>query len=145
MVDKSKRTKAREYAFQMMYRYGMTGETPAQIPLTFWKPLGAIEPEVKDFAETLFRGAAAKASDSDAMIEKFLKNGWTFERMGEIEKNIMRVALFELLDGKSPYFAVLDDFVTLTKKFSDEAAAGLVNGILDNVRKSYSLSAGENA
>ncbi|QAR33065.1 transcription antitermination factor NusB [Geovibrio thiophilus] len=144
MADKSGRTKAREYAFQMMYRYSMTGEAPTQIPLTFWQPLGIIETDVKEFAESLFRGAASKAADSDAMIVKFLKNGWTFDRMGEIEKNIMRVAMFELLDGKSPYFAILDDFVTLTKKFGDETAAGLVNGILDNVRKTYSLSAGEN-
>lgn len=144
LADRSKRTKSREYAFQMMYRYGITGEAPVDIPPTFWEPTGEKDTEVKEFAERLFKGAAAKAADSDELIGKFLSKGWTFERMGEVEKNMMRVALFELIEGKSPHFAVLNDFVGLTKKFSDEAAAGLVNGILDNVRKTYGLSVGEN-
>lgn len=144
MTDKSKRIKAREYAFQMMYRFCMTEEAPIEIPESFWSAYGSVDPRVKEFAEFLFKGAASKQSDNDALIEKFLRNGWTLERMGEVEKNMMRVALFELLDGESPYFAVLDDFVTLTKKFSDDSSAGLVNAILDNVRKSYNLSAGKN-
>lgn len=143
MADRNKRTKSREYAFQMMYRYAMTGEAPIDIPASFWVPLDENDKETKEFAVNLFKGAASKVADSDALMEKFLTKGWTFERMGEIEKNIMRVALYELLEGKSPYFAVLDDFVGLTKKFSDESSAGLVNGILDNVRKTYGLSVGE--
>jgi N utilization substance protein B len=122
----------------------MTSEEPCVIPETFWLSLGEVKDSVKQFAEALFKGAALKAPEYDPIVEKFLKEGWTYDRLGEVEKNVMRVAVYELFECKAPYFAVIDDFVSIAKKYSDDQAAGLVNGILENIRKTYRLAAEKN-
>jgi N utilization substance protein B len=123
----------------MMYRFDVTDERSDLIPATFWEPLGEVPETVKDYAFDLFKHASYKVEAHDEIVKSHLKDGWNFDRIGDVEKNILRVALYELFEGNTPYYAVINDFVTLAKKFSDDKAASLVNGILDTLKKEYKL------
>ena len=132
-----KRSKAREFAVQMMYQSEMTGDEPQEVVDTFWlsfEPQGA---DISAFADELFIRAHAAREANDALIRQFLKEDWPFERLGEMEKSILRVALDELLNSATPAYAVLDEYVTLTRRFTDDKTASFVNGLLENVRGKF--------
>lgn len=129
-----KRTQAREFAVQMMYQSEMTGAGPAEVISTFWKSFDQQNEDITVFAESLFKGADAVKGETDVVVRQFLKEDWPFDRLGEMEKCILRVALNELLNSDTPTYAVLDDYVTLTRRFTDDKTASFVNGLLENVR-----------
>ena len=119
----------------------MTEEPAEKIPETFWEPVGKVSGKVKEFAFKLFSRAYPTYEATDDIVIRYLKEGWSFDRIGEVEKCVLRVAIPELLQGDTPHYAVIDDFVTITKRFSDDKAASLVNGILETVRKQYEVGA----
>ncbi len=129
-----KRTQAREFAVQMMYQSEMTGAGPAEVISTFWKSFDQQSEDITVFAESLFAGADAVKGETDGVVRQFLKEDWPFDRLGEMEKCVLRVALNELLNSDTPTYAVLDDYVTLTRRFTDDKTASFVNGLLENVR-----------
>lgn len=129
-----KRSKAREFAVQMIYQSEMTGEPAQEVIDTFWLSFDPQSAGITAFADELFSRAHAAKDASDALIRQFLKEDWPFERLGEMEKSILRVALDELLNSETPAYAVLDEYVTLTRRFTDDKTASFVNGLLDNVR-----------
>ena len=134
------RTKGRRYAFEMMYRYSISDEDPRIIAKTYWLSSDETSDEIKNFACDLFLGASGAVADNDEIIKSFIREDWNYERMGEVDKSIFRTAVYELFKGHAPYYAVINDFVTLARKYSDEKSASLVNGILENIRKKYNLS-----
>ncbi|PLX65798.1 MAG: transcription antitermination factor NusB [Denitrovibrio sp.] len=137
------RTRARKFAYMMMYQYFMADYTPEEITKNFWASVKESDEEVISFANELFSGAALSVSANDDIICKYIRSDWTYERMGDVEKSILRVAVYELFRLEAPYYAVINDFVTLAKKYSEEKSAALVNGILENIRKNYNLSEGK--
>lgn len=134
------RTKGRKYAFEMMYRYAISDDDPRIIIKTFWMSEPEESEDIRTFACDLFLGASNDVDQNDDIIKTFIREDWNYDRMGEIDKSILRVAVYELFSRKAPYYAVVNDFVTLAKKFTDEKSASLVNGILENIRKKYNLS-----
>lgn len=127
----------------MMYQYFMADYTAEEITKNFWASVKEEDQEVIDFANTLFTGASETVSANDEIISKYIRSGWTYERMGEVEKDILRVAVYELFRQEAPFYAIINDFVTLARKYCDPKSAGLVNGILENIRKNYNLSEGK--
>jgi N utilization substance protein B len=134
------RTRGRKFAYMMMYQYMITEDLPQKITKNFWDSVSEDDAEVRQFACDLFMGAAAAVTANDEIIVQYIRNDWNYDRMGEVEKDILRVAVFELFRQQAPYYAVINDFVTLARKYSDEKSASLVNGILENIRKKYNLS-----
>ena len=132
-----KRTQAREYAVQMMYQSEILESDPVQVKALFWKSIDFPEESVAEFAEILFTDAFSRREDHDRTVASFLKDNWPFERLGEMEKCILRVAVDELLHSNTPDYAVLDEYVTLTKRFTDEKTASFVNGLLENIRNTF--------
>lgn len=124
----------------MMYQYIMTDHAPVDITKTFWGSVKEDEQDVVEFANRLFQGAAASMAANDEIICKYIRKDWTYDRMGEVEKDILRVAVHELFRQEAPFYAVINDFVTIARKYCDEKSASLVNGILENIRKNYNLS-----
>jgi N utilization substance protein B len=133
------RTRARKFAYMMMYQFIITGSEPKNVVKTFWMSVKEEDQTVVDFANLLFTGAAEAIELNDGIICKYIREDWTYERMGEIEKDILRVAVYELFRQEAPFYAIINDFVTLAKKYCDDKSASLVNGILENIRKSYKL------
>lgn len=124
----------------MMYQCVISDATVNETRKTFWLSAEEkVDQETIDFAESLFVSAHGKMASTDSTITQFLKDGWPFDRMGEMEKNVLRIAIVELLDGQAPVYAVLDDYTTLARRYSDEKTASFVNGLLENVRKAFQV------
>ena len=134
-----KRTKAREIAIQMMYCAEITEETPENVLKNFWDSIDDIDSSVKEFAVELFTKSYETTEKNDELIKQFISKTWTFDRIGIIEKNILRLALTELFDEDTPIYAIMDDYVTLLKSFTDVKTASFINGILENIRNKFSI------
>ncbi|MGH9703122.1 MAG: transcription antitermination factor NusB [Candidatus Acidiferrales bacterium] len=132
----SLRRKSREFALQMLFQWDLGKQKPADIEKTFWKSARG-EDSTRKFATELFEGAAAKADASDQLIEQFARD-WKLERFAAVDRNILRLAIYELKSGTAPPNVVLDEAVELAKKFSAEESVPFVNGILDAILKSES-------
>jgi transcription antitermination protein NusB len=116
------RKDARRTAVFLLFQWDVTGT-----------PLGSLyEGEVDPFAQELAEGVLAKASELDERISA-AAIGWPADRLGAVERNVLRVALFELDRGEPPVEVVLDEAVRLSKRYASEDAAKLVNGILGRI------------
>jgi len=113
------RREARRAAVFMLFQWDVTG-----------RPLGSLyEGEVDDYTRQLADAVTEHAAVLDARITS-ASDDWTADRLGAVERNVLRVALEELDEGEVPMEVVLDEAVTLAKRYASEDAARLVNGIL---------------
>jgi transcription antitermination protein NusB len=116
------RREARRAAVFVLYQWDVTGA-----------PLGSLyEGDVDEYTRMLSDAVAAHAPELDARITA-ASDEWPAERLGAVERNVLRVALEELDAGEVPYEAVLDEAVTLSKRYASEDAGRLVNGILGRI------------
>ena len=116
------RREARRAAVFMLYQWDVT-ETP----------LGSLyEDEVDDYSRRLTTAVTAHATELDARITA-ASDEWTADRLGAVERNILRVAIEELDEGEIPHEVVLDEAVTLAKRYASDDASRLVNGILGRI------------
>jgi transcription antitermination protein NusB len=129
----SLRRKSREFALQMLFEWDMASQKPAEIKRHFWKSARAAD-STRKFANELFEGAIAEAQASDKLVEKLSEN-WRLERLATVDRNILRLAIFELRSGTAPAKVVIDEALELAKKFSSAEAPAFLNGILDAARK----------
>jgi N utilization substance protein B len=127
------RTKAREFAMQMLFQWDMSRQDAAKLEAKFWRAAKA-EDSTRTFANKLFEGASRDADSLDALIVQHAKN-WRLERMAIIDRAVLRLAIYELRGGETPHKVVINEAVDLAKKFSSEDAGSFVNGILDAVHK----------
>lgn len=129
----SVRRKAREAALQALYKIDLSGGGPTGEGLE----LEALAPgtEARRYCETLVAGVASNRLALDSAIERHSEN-WSVERMPVVDRNILRIAAWELLYGKDvPYKVVIDEAVELAKKFGSEESGPFINGIVDRLRK----------
>jgi transcription antitermination protein NusB len=118
-VSTISRREARRAAVFMLFQWDVTG-----------KPLGSLyEGDVDDYTRHLSHAVTEHAGELDARITA-ASDDWTADRLGAVERNILRVALEELDEGEVPVEVVLDEAVTLAKRYASEDAGRLVNGIL---------------
>ena len=118
----SGRRAARRTALFLLSQWDVTGQ-----PLT---PL--YEGAVDSFARETAEAVAAQASELDERITA-ASEGWTADRLGAIERNILRIALYELDGEDVPDEVAIDEAVTLAKRYATDDAARLVNGILGRI------------
>ncbi len=129
-----KRTKAREYALQLLYRYDITQEAPIDFG-QFWQEQDEQDNEVKLFTQELVSGALQKLSEIDKKISGFAEN-WELNRMAVVDRNVLRMGSFELLYLKDiPSKVSINEAVDLAKKYSGEESGKFVNGILDRIKQ----------
>ena len=116
------RRAARRTALFLLYQWDVTGE-----------PLASLyEGEVDDWARETAEAVAVDAPDLDARITEAAE-GWTADRLGAIERNILRIAVHEVEGEDVPDEVAIDEAVTLTKRYATDDAAKLVNGILGRI------------
>lgn len=113
------RREARRTAVFLLYQWDLTGQ-----PLT-----SLYEGEVDSWASELAEAVAARAEELDGRVTA-AAIGWPADRLGALERNILRVALLELDRGEVPVEVAIDEAVTLAKRYASEDAGRLVNGIL---------------
>jgi N utilization substance protein B len=96
-------------------------------------PLGSLyEDEVDEYTRRLTDAVSAHAPELDARITA-ASDEWTADRLGAVERNVLRVAIEELNEGEIPREVVLDEAVTLAKRYASDDAGRLVNGILGRI------------
>ena len=128
------RRRARECALQMLFTIDMTGVDPADVFGTFWSHHEA-ERGVRAFSEELVTGVHAARDDLDARIVKVAKR-WRIERMAVVDRNVLRMALFEMdREPETPPAVVIDEAIEVARRFSNEESASFVNGVLDALRR----------
>jgi N utilization substance protein B len=86
------------------------------------------------FMEALARGTVAQAAEIDQLILKRAEN-WRLERMPIVDRNVLRMAIYEMRDMKTPPAVVIDEALELARRYSESDAVPFVNGVLDSVRK----------
>jgi len=129
-----KRTQAREYALQILYQIDVRNDPEDKILVDFWKNIET-EPEVSDFAAKLVIGTIRNKKKIDEMISKYASN-WKMSRMAVIDRNVLRMAAYELLFCEDiPPKVSINEAVDLAKKFGDTESGKFVNGILDKINK----------
>jgi N utilization substance protein B len=84
--------------------------------------------------ESLVRGAAAASKGIDERISAKSAN-WRIERMPAVDRNILRLAVFEMNQLKTPPAIVIDEALELARQFSGEESVAFINGVLDAVRR----------
>jgi N utilization substance protein B len=100
----------------------------------FWARRPAA-PAAREFADRLVRGAKAHQGEIDALIARFSEH-WELERTALVDRNILRVAIFELRWGvEVPPGVVIDEAIEIARRYSTEEATRFINGLLDRVRR----------
>jgi N utilization substance protein B len=128
----TRRTKARERALQALYQIDVAAEGIDEALGRFWKSFEPVEREVMDLAEALVRGVAAHRRAIDDTIERISTN-WRLDRMAKVDRNVLRLAVYELLRTDVPVKVVINEAIELGKKYGSESSGAFVNGVLDRV------------
>jgi N utilization substance protein B len=130
------RRQAREWAVQILYRLDLNpGELPPAFE-SFWADPGVeSDPTSRAFAEDLVRGVRAHAKEIDDTIKRCAEN-WELHRMAAVDRNVLRMAVHELLHcpGIPPVVAI-NEAVDIAKYFNSSESGRFVNGVLDRIRK----------
>ncbi len=138
-------------AMQMLYQHELGGSPLPQIFSSFEpsgypeegeaapRPAGVLARQTKKsfiYARRLVEGTMAHRPAIDDLIRRQAEN-WRLERMATIDRNILRLAIYEMLHESSvPKVVVVDEAIELAKKFGSESSARFVNGLLDGVLQS---------
>jgi N utilization substance protein B len=128
----ARRTKARERALQALYQIDVAAEGIDEALAAFWRSFEPVEREVKELAEVLVRGVAEHRRQVDEAIEDASAN-WRLDRMARVDRNVLRLAVYELLRTDVPVKVVINEAIELGKKFGSESSGAFVNGVLDKV------------
>jgi len=130
------RRKSRELAMQMLYQAEVGRQSPDQVRATFWKSGDPVEPEVRDFAEELFRIAQAEQPQIDELIATHSKH-WRVDRMPAVDRNLLRMAVAELIGIKStPFPVVINEALEIGRRYCAPESINFLNGLLDSVARS---------
>ena len=129
------RRKARELALQMLFEHDVAGTTPDDMFRRSDDLRNAPE-GLRDFTKRLVSGTLEHRETLDSMISRQADH-WRLMRMPIVDRNILRMALFELLhEPETPRPVVIDEALEIAKRFSTPRSSQFINGILDGVLKS---------
>ena len=118
------RRAARRTALFLLYQWDLTGQ-----------PLASLyEGEVDEFARETAEAVADRAGELDARITE-VSEGWPADRLGTLERNVLRIGVHELERRDAPPEVVINEAVELAKRYASEDAAKLVNGILGKIQR----------
>ncbi len=121
------RRQARRQALFLLYQWDLTEQPLATL----------FEGEPDAFASQLASAVAAEAPALDVRISA-ASEGWPADRLGTLERNILRIGIYELEEGTVPAEVAINEAVLLAKRYATEDAARLVNGILGRIRREAS-------
>ena len=128
-----RRRKARELALQLLYQLDVQGEEhPGPHLDDFWLQ-HPVDREAREFAESLVRGTKLHGAEIDELISRYAEN-WELDRMAVVDRNILRLAVYELVWGTDvPPKVAINEAIEIAKKFGTQESSRFINGILDRV------------
>jgi N utilization substance protein B len=123
-------TRGRARALQALYAWDLRDDQPLdRVALLLWDDL-LVTPDERTFADALLRIVQAQGAELDAELGEVTTN-WRMERLGAIERCVLRLAAAELTQGSTPPRVVLQEAVRLAERFGSAQSARFVNGVLD--------------
>lgn len=126
----------------MLFQWEVGKHTPAHVVATFLKPKEADAPE-NTFARNLFQGTVDQISALDPMLRQHASH-WRPERMAAVDRNVIRLALFEMLHHpQTAHAVIINEALDIARRFSGEESAQFVNGVLDAIRRALPAQGGE--
>lgn len=132
----SRRRKGRELAMQMLFQAEMGKQSADEVRATFWKAGDEAEPSVRGFAEDLFRVAVARREEIDALIAAHSAH-WRLERMPAVDRNLLRMAVAEMLGFKeTPFPIVINEALEIGRRYAAAESINFLNGVLDSIARS---------
>jgi transcription antitermination protein NusB len=133
------RRKARELALQMLYQHDLSGNSADAVINTF-EDLQKSKANTREFATRIFRGTLDNLTRIDEMIVAQADN-WRLERMAVVDRNIIRMSVYEFLhETDTPKLVIIDEAIEIAKKFGTQKSSQFINGILDGILKRYNLA-----
>src|SRR5438270_13032894 len=138
------RHRSRKRALQVLFEWDMRGEPVERAISHYYESLYSEEsekqPKPDKFMEELARGTVANAEQIDKSIEAKSEH-WRLERMPVVDRNILRLAIYELTLNNVPAAIVIDEALELARQFSGDESLPFINGLLDAIRR-QSFAAG---
>jgi N utilization substance protein B len=134
------RHRSRQRALQVLFLWDIRKPQIDEAITSFYETLASDEDEPQrtppdEFMETLVRGVSEKSGEIDQRITAKSEH-WRIERMAAVDRNILRLAIFELSEMKTPAPVVIDEALELARQFSGDESVSFINGVLDAVHKS---------
>jgi N utilization substance protein B len=130
------RRQARIVAFKVLFEHDLTGHNPARA-LEYRLAEEPLPPDAAEFARSLIYGTLAHRAELDEIIRRFAP-AWPLEQMNLVDKNILRMALYEVLfENQVPVKAAINEAVELAKLFGTDASPKFINGVLGAVVRAY--------
>jgi N utilization substance protein B len=123
----------------MLFQWEQGKHSPQHVIGTFLRAQRA-EPEEERFAQALFEGTVDEVADLDQRVGAHAEH-WRLERMAAVDRNLLRLALYELLHyPETPSAVIINEALEIARRFSDKDSVDFVNGVLDAIRKGLATS-----
>lgn len=140
MNKPSKRSKAREQGFKLLYSMQFNKEDNLENQIKDFEEQEKIETESsKEYIEDLILGIFKNKENIDKEISKNLKPGWSISRIYKVDLSLLEIGVYEIFYSKIPYKAVINEVINLSKKYGSENSKNFINGILASLVDEYGL------
>ena len=136
------RHKAREAALQMLFGCDMASTDATEMTRDYWNELGdeAMDDRNREFGDKLVTGTLKNLAEIDDTIRTRAEH-WRIERMAIVDRNILRLAVFELQFFDTPDSVAINEALELARKFSTYESTLFVNGVLDAIKNDLAAKA----
>ena len=132
-----KRTKSREATLQILYQIEITQDPWKSAVKDYWESHVSLDAEIQEFANQLVQGTLEHVQEIDRWIQQSADH-WDLNRMASVDRNILRLAVCELLYmNEIPPKVSINEAVELAKKYGDKDSSKFVNGILDKIYRDH--------
>lgn len=136
MIIMRNRSKAREWALKNLYQIDINKDY-SSIDFESFYSYHNIDAQIKEFSCKIVKGVIENLYNIDEIITDYAKN-WAIKRMAVIDRNILRMAIFELVFMKNiPSKVSINEAIELAKKYGNENSSKFINGILDKVFNNF--------
>ncbi len=129
------RRKARECALQMLFAADAAKNSEDRLARTYWENLSELTPDdsMREFADNLTLGTLREIETIDERIRTRAEH-WRIERMAIVDRNVLRLAVYEFLFTETPHTVVINEALEIARRFSTFEATQFINGILDAIK-----------
>ena len=131
----STRRKARECALQMLFASDVVADQAYFATSDYWKELGetTVDEKTRAFADDLVNGTLREIETIDSRIRTRAEH-WRIERMAIVDRNILRLSVYEFLFKDTPHTVVINEALEIARRFSSFESTQFINGILDAIK-----------
>jgi N utilization substance protein B len=139
------RRRSRQRALQILFLWDARRQPVDEAIDAYYDSLYWEEPPERDvFVRSLVTGTVEHLAEVDEQIAKHAEH-WRMERMPAVDRNILRMAAYEMMRGDTPAAVTIDEALELARKFSGEESVLFVNGVLDAIHRDREAGTGEAA